>query len=314
MEPIVLHRREWGYGQPVIAMHPLGLESSAFEGFGMVLARHGMRTIAVDLPGFGKTPMPEGRPTAAAMAVPVIELARSLPVPPVVLGISMGGRVALEAALTAPEAFRGVIPIAPYLPWLRHRFLMDRAWVIDPRIADWMPFEHLWPVLRWLARALETLPYLRDDEVAQAGARLVYYMSCPATRASFIAAARELALDQPWGEHGLWTRLPGIAVPAAFVWGEQDQLVSLRFSRAVARAVPHVPQLLLPCLGHWVNGPHHRCLAETVAGLVAGMLEGAVLEPDFEDASGVRFVTRHCIVGRTAVPAVPALGASGHGA
>ncbi|MEW6271121.1 MAG: hypothetical protein AB1689_17705 [Thermodesulfobacteriota bacterium] len=67
MEPIVLYRREWGDGQPVIAMHPLGLESSAFEGFGRVLARHGMRTIAVDLPGFGRTPMPAGRLTPAVL-------------------------------------------------------------------------------------------------------------------------------------------------------------------------------------------------------------------------------------------------------
>jgi pimeloyl-ACP methyl ester carboxylesterase len=314
MEPIVLHRREWGYGQPVIAMHPLGLESSAFEGIGMVLARHGMCTIAVDLPGFGRTPLTTGPPTPAAMAAPVIELARSLATPPVVLGLSMGGRVALEAVLTAPDAFRGVIAIAPYLPWLRHRFIMDRAWMIDPRIASWVPFERAWPVLRWLARTLETLPYLRDDEVAKAGARLVYYLSCPATRAGFVAAAREMALDQPYGEYGLWTRLPDIAVPTAFVWGQQDQLVSLRFSRAVARAVPHVPQLLLPCLGHWVNGPHHRCLAKIIADLVAGMIQGAVLEPDFEGPGGVSFVTRHCLVGRAPAPVVPVLGASGHGA
>lgn len=313
MEPTVLYRREWGDGQPVVAMHPLGLESSAFEGIGTVLARHGMRTIAVDLPGFGKTPLPAGRSTPAAMAEPVIELARSLDRPPVLLGISMGGRVALEAALAAPDAFLGVVAIAPYLPWRRYRFWLDGASLIDPRIADWLPLEHVWPVLRWLARALETLPYLRDDELAQAGARLVYYLSCPATRTGFLAAVRELALDPPHGEQGLWTRLPGLAVPATFVWGKRDQLVSLRFSRAVGRAAPSVPQLLLPCLGHWMNGPHHRCLAETVAGLVTGMLAGAVLEPDLEDAGGVRFVTRECVAARGAMPVAPPLGAS-HGA
>ena len=31
--------REWGRGAPVIALHPLGLDSSGFEGFGNVLAR-----------------------------------------------------------------------------------------------------------------------------------------------------------------------------------------------------------------------------------------------------------------------------------
>jgi len=298
----------------VIAMHPLGLESSTFEGFGAVLARVGMQTIAVDLPGFGRTPIPDRPLTPAVMAEPVIDLARSLPTPPVVLGISMGGRVALEAALLAPEAFRGVVAIAPYLPWLRFRSFLEAARLIDPRIADWMPLERAWPLLRWLAHALETLPYLRDDQVAQAGARLVYFMSCPATRAGFIAAARELALDPAHGEQGLWTRLPHVAVPTAFVWGERDQLVSLRFSRAVARACPDVPQVLLPCAGHWVNGPHHRCLADAVAGLVTGMLEGAAFEADHAHHSGVRFVTRPCIAGEAPAARVPVFGVSGHGA
>jgi pimeloyl-ACP methyl ester carboxylesterase len=296
----MLHRREWGAGQPVIAMHPLGLESSAFEGFGTVLARRGMQTIALDLPGFGRTPMPDRPLTPAAMAEPVIALARSLPTPPIVLGISMGGRVALEAALTAPGAFRGVIAIAPYLPWLRFRFLVESAWLIDPRLAEWMPLERAWPLLRWLARALETLPYLRDDELAQAGARLVYYMSCPATRTSFLSAAREMALDPARGEHGLWTRLSGIALPAAFVWGARDQLVSLRFARAVARACPEIPQLLLPCVGHWINGPHHRCLADAIAGLVPGLLGDVPHAARAQTARGVAFLAGSCVAGANA--------------
>src|SRR5262245_4012463 len=290
----MLHRREWGVGQPVIAMHPLGLDSSAFEGFGQVLARRGMRTIAIDLPGFGHSPVPDRPLTPATMAAPVIELARSLPIPPVVLGVSMGGRVALEAALPAPDVFRGVIAIAPSLPWLRFRPLLGLASLVDPRAADWLPLERAWPVLRWLARTLETLPCLREDELAQAGARLVYYMSCPATRASFISAARELARDPPYGEHGLWTRLPRISVPMIMVWGERDRLVPLRFSRAVGRACPAAPQLLLPCVGHWINGAHHRCLAEAVAGIA--MRVDAVADAPVEHPSGVRFIKRPCLL------------------
>jgi pimeloyl-ACP methyl ester carboxylesterase len=309
----MLHQRVWGDGQPVIAMHPLGLDSSGFEGFGSVLARSRIQTIAVDLPGFGRTQAAAGRPTPAAMAEPVIALARSLPVRPFVLGISMGGRVALEAALEAPDAFRGVIAIAPFLPWLRFRFFLQGAALIDPRVADLLPLEHAWPVLRCLARAFETLPYLRDDELAQAGARLVYYMSCPATRAAFLAASRELALDPPFGARGLWTRLPGIAVPTAFVWGERDRLVSLRFSHAIARSCPALPQLLLPCVGHWINGPHHRCLAAAVGGVIASVVDGVALEPEPTEGNGVRFVRRACTA--STVPSEPTsvLEASGHG-
>lgn len=295
---MTLHRREWGTGQPVIAMHPLGLESSAFEGFGRALGRRGLRTIAVDLPGFGRTPAPDAPLTAAVMAEPVIALARALDTPPVVLGISMGGRVALEAALTAPDAFRAVIAIAPYLPWRRFRVLLEGARLMSPALAAWMPLETVWPALRWLARGFETMPYLRDDELAQAGARLVYFLSCPATRAGFLSAAREMALDPAYGEHGLWTRLPRLSLPAAFVWGERDQLVSLRFSRPVARTCPQAAQMLLPCVGHWVNGPHHVCLAEAVGGLAIHLLDGTLDEATVRHASGVDVLTRTCLVGR----------------
>lgn len=260
-----VHIREWGSGDPVIALHPLGLESSGFAGFGRALARHGFRTIAIDLPGFGKSP-PGSEPLRPdVLARPVIELARSLAVKPYVLGISLGGRVAIEAALLDPNAFRAVIPIAPYLPWLRFRGAMQWGWLLDPSMADWMPLERLWPLMLWLSKQLEQMPTLRDDELAQAGMRLVYYMACPATRRSFLSATRELALDPAFGPDGLWSRLPNIQVPATFIWGERDWLISSRFAEKIAEVLPETPQLMLPCAGHWWNGPHHLCLAETVA-------------------------------------------------
>jgi pimeloyl-ACP methyl ester carboxylesterase len=185
------------------------------------------------------------------------------------VGISLGARVALETALGAPDAVRAVVAVAPALPWLRFRFLLRAVRVLDPELAaKWLPFEYAWPLLRWLAASLEELPYLRDDELAQAGARLVYYMSCPATRASFLSAAREMALEPALGRKGFWTHLRSLAVPALFVWGERDRLVSTSFAHRVALTRPEVPQLLLPCVSHWINGPHHRCLAEAMAVVV----------------------------------------------
>jgi pimeloyl-ACP methyl ester carboxylesterase len=89
--------REWGAGLPVLALHPLGLDSSGFEGFGRVLAGRGFRTIAIDLPGFGRSPAPDAPLRPDVLAAPVVEIARTLGEPPLVLGISLGGRVALEA-------------------------------------------------------------------------------------------------------------------------------------------------------------------------------------------------------------------------
>jgi pimeloyl-ACP methyl ester carboxylesterase len=305
--------REWGAGQPVIALAPLGLESSAFTALGAVLGAQGLRTLAVDLPGFGRTPAPGIPLTPAVLAAPVIELARSLETPPIVLGISLGGRVALETALAAPEAVRAVVAVAPYLPWLRGRLFLASAGLLDPRIAEWLPLERLWPVLRWLARGLESAPYLRDDALAQAGARLVYYLSCPATRVSLLSAARELALDPARGARGLWTRLAWLEVPAAFVWGERDRLVSLRFARAVARSCPHVTQMLLPCVGHWLNGPHHRCLAAAIAELVPELVREAEDPRRRDRTSGAGLVLRPCVVtGGTESVTAPAIARTSH--
>lgn len=266
-----LHLRRWGTGAPVIALHPLGLESSGFAGVGRALARRGLQTIAVDLPGFGRSPAPAVPLTPAVLAEPVIALARQLSEPPVVLGISLGGRVALEVALRAPEAVRGVIAIAPALPRRRHRAILAPVRLLDPRLAEWLPLERAWPVLRWLAQSVERIPYLRDDEIAQAGARLVYYFACPATRLSFLSAAREMLLEPAYGPRGFWDRLPGLRVSALFVWGERDRLIATSWAHHVARAHPSASQMLLPCVAHWLNGPHHRCLAEAVAEAVAGL-------------------------------------------
>ena len=100
--------QDWGSGEPVIALHPLALDASAFAGLGTALAKHDFRTIGIDLPGFGQTPAPGGPLTPARLAEPVLELASELSEPPALLGYSMGGRVALEAALTEPEWFRAV--------------------------------------------------------------------------------------------------------------------------------------------------------------------------------------------------------------
>jgi len=267
---MAMYKREWGEGEPVIALHPLGLESSGFAGFGKALAKRGMRTIAVDLPGFGRTPAPDAPLSASVLAAPVIAMARAMKTRPVVVGISLGGRVALEAALTAPDAFRSVVAIAPYLPWLRFRWVLAAGYLLGPRTADLFPLEKIWPLLRWLSGILENVPQLRDDEIAQAGARLVYYLACPATRASFFSTAHELAMEPAEGENGLWTRLPDLRIPAAFAWGSRDQLVTARFADRIARVLPDTPQLVLPCLGHWLNGPHHRCLAEAMGDLLDG--------------------------------------------
>ena len=260
-----MHFQEWGSGDPVIALHPLALESTAFAGVARLLTLQGLRTLGADLPGFGLTPAPEGPLTAERLAAPVVELARSLETPPLLLGMSLGGRVALEAALMDPSAFRGAVFVAPYLPWRRGRWALPLARWMDPRWAERIPLERAWPLLKRVAQAIESVPRLENDWLARASVRVVYYSSCPATRANLISAAREMALEPAFGRHGVWTRLAGLRIPAVFLWAGKDALIPREHAAHVADTLPSARQIEVPCSGHFVNGAHYGCFEHAMA-------------------------------------------------
>jgi pimeloyl-ACP methyl ester carboxylesterase len=268
-----LHYQEWGAGDPVIALHPLALESTAFAGVAHALAGQGLRTLAVDLPGFGRTPAPDAPLTPARLAEPVLALARSLDRPPLLLGMSLGGRVALEAALTEPESFRGVVPVVPYLPWRRWRTAMGLVRWLDPSWGERLPLERAWPLLKLVAREIERIPDLEHDWLARASVRVVYYSSCPATRVAFLSATREMTLDPAFGPRGLWTRMKRLALPATFLWAGRDGLVPRSHIGDVRATLPAAHEIEVPCAGHFVNGAHFACMRHAIALAVARTLE-----------------------------------------
>lgn len=267
-----LHHQHWGDGPPVLALHGLGLESTSFTGLAEHVVDLGLEMIAVDLPGFGMTPLPDQPLTPAVLAAPVVEYAAQLDTKPVVMGISLGARVALEVALAAPDHVRGAVMVAPPLPQREHRRRLALARLLSPRLAELLPVQLFWPYLKRRADELEQ--QLTGDEehdwMLKVSNRAMYYISCPATRRAFISSARELALDPAFGSSGLWTRLDDLAVPAAFVWGDQDRFIGTDAAGFVADIVPSAFQIHVGCAGHFKNGPHFRCMeAAVVEGITS---------------------------------------------
>jgi pimeloyl-ACP methyl ester carboxylesterase len=269
----LLHYQEWGEGDPVIALHPLALESTVFAGVAGTLARRGLRTLAADLPGFGRTPAPDEPLTPARLAAPVLELARSLERPPLLLGMSLGARVALEVALTDPGACRGLVLIVPALPWRRWRTGSGLVRWLDPRWAGALPLERIWPLLKRLAESLERLPDLEHDWLARASVRVVYYSSCPATRVAFLSAAREMVLEPATGPESVWSRMPQLEVPVTFLWAGRDLLIPKRHREDVADVLSSADQVEIPCSGHFVSGAHFRCMRHAIDLAVAHTLD-----------------------------------------
>jgi pimeloyl-ACP methyl ester carboxylesterase len=239
-----------GSGPDVLLLHGLGgTRASLFETAATLSRRY--RVHALDLPGFGSSSKPAtGSYNAHWFAEIVLGVMDQLEIPRAhLVGNSMGGRVAIEIGLMAPErvcalgllcpavAFvhRGFHPIVrlmrPELGMLPHRFrrstVASQFWsiffdrdVLDPAAGD-----------------------LMVDEF-----RRIY--QSPGARYAFLASARNIYLEAPFGRSGFYPRLSALEPPALFIWGSHDVVIPPAFGRQVRKWLPSATQVTIDSCGH----------------------------------------------------------------
>lgn len=91
----------------ILLLHGMAFQASTWQDLGTLelLANAGFYAVALDLPGFGLSPASHHRPENI-----VRELLQALPLnKPVIVGPSMGGRVALEFALAHQQLLSALI-------------------------------------------------------------------------------------------------------------------------------------------------------------------------------------------------------------
>jgi pimeloyl-ACP methyl ester carboxylesterase len=235
-----------GEGDPVICVHGLGATKASFLSTVAALADR-YRVIAMDLPGFGESDKPISAPYDApyfARAVTALldrlEIERAH-----LIGNSMGGRVSIEMGLREPERIGRIALLSPALAWLRDR---RWRWLLSaplPKLGLIQPAPRVItePIVRNL------VPGGNDGWSAAGVDEFLRSYLTPRGRVAFYEAARNIYLDEPHGEDGLWQRLAGMQPGCLFVWGRHDQLVPIGFRKHVEKALPAARHLELDC-GH----------------------------------------------------------------
>jgi pimeloyl-ACP methyl ester carboxylesterase len=248
-------------GPVVLALHGLGASKVSMLPVIAGLASGGYRVIAMDLPGFGKSGVPRrGRYTPgwfAEHAHRVLDAAGAERAG--VVGNSLGGRVAAELALRAPDRIAGAAMLCPAVafdeydvPLVRPFFRFARpdlvlgsmAWPLPARLVDV-------GMLRTLFADPGRVPHhnlvaARDDFLRSIRPR--------ANRLAIMAVIRQLGLERT---ERFWERLEGLAVPSLWIFGDTDRLVRRSYAERVSRHAPgarvelwrscgHVPQFELP--------------------------------------------------------------------
>lgn len=239
-----------GQGPPVLLLHGLGATRASFFGTSAALSER-YTVHALDLPGFGSSSKPLGGAYSARwFAERVLGTMDALGIERAhLVGNSMGGRAAIEVGLRAPERVGALALLCPSVAFPRRglhplvRLLRPEVGVLPHRLARRTVEARFWELFSDRDLVDPAVGDVMVDEFqriyASAGARL-----------AFLAAARNIYLEQPFGSGGFYPRLSELRAPALFVWGTDDRLVPAALAGHVARWLPAAEQIVLDACGH----------------------------------------------------------------
>lgn len=231
--------REAGSGSAVLLLHGLGMSRTGWEPqLRALAARH--RAVAWDMPGYGASAPAPGELTYAFLADAAGALAAQLdPAGVHVVGLSLGGQIALHLALRHPGRVRS-LALLDTSPAFGLDGTDPEAWRrlrLDPLDRGVTPAEMAERVLRSI---------MAPDAAPEALAAAVASMAR-------VSAAGLRAAVGCIPTHDVRARLPEIACPTLVVVGERDEETPLAYSEALAAAIPDARLAVVPGAGHIVN-------------------------------------------------------------
>ena len=248
-----------GEGPDVLLLHGLGgTRASLFETAAALSSRY--RVHAPDLPGFGSSSKPAtGGYNARWFAELMIGLMDQLEIDRAhLVGNSMGGRVAIEMGLMAPERVTALGLLCPAVAWVKRgfhpivRLLRPEFGFLPHGLHRSLVAAQFWSIFFDRDAVDPAVGDLMVDEF-----RRIYHSA--GARYAFLSCARNIYLEAPFGRSGFYPRLSKLQPPALFVWGSHDTLIPAGFSRHVRKWLPGAEQVLLESCGHvpQVERPEH---------------------------------------------------------
>jgi pimeloyl-[acyl-carrier protein] methyl ester esterase len=233
-----------GPGAPLVLLHGWGAPSGVWSPLLPRLVDR-FAVHCVDLPGHGKTRSIAPYSIAAVaddVAAAAAELTGGAASPPIVVGWSLGGLVALEWARARPGSLRALV-LAASSPCFVQR--ADWPSAVPPatlaQFGDEFAASYRRTLLRFLSLQLQGSD---DGRAALAQLRGRLFGSGDPTRATLDATRDLLATTDLRGS------VPDIGVPTLVIGGERDTLVPSAALRWVARALPRGTLELIPGAAH----------------------------------------------------------------
>jgi pimeloyl-ACP methyl ester carboxylesterase len=258
-----------GTGSPLLMVHGLGGSALNWMGVGPEIAKT-HHALAVDLAGFGQTPLFQRSAAVGANADLVHSMIEKVIGEPVVLmGNSMGGHIGIVEAATHPAWVTGLILVDPAIPGVHvsrpePAMLGMMAALSIPGLGE--------NLLEWRSRQLgaerlvqETLALVCADSARVDPAIVAAHVRLTRERErlgrqngrAFLQASRSIGLRM--ADPRFWATVAKVQAPTLLVHGSVDRLIPVAAARELARRRPdwqfdvlegvgHVPMMETPAL------------------------------------------------------------------
>ena len=242
-----------GAGDPVVFIHGFGLDSAMWDPQWQAFAEH-HRVIRYDLRGYGGSSLPQRRYSHVDDLLALIEFLSAHPAH--LVGLSLGGRVALRVAAEHPGAVRSLTLADPALD--------GHTWT-----ADWLQ--------RW--RKMTEAAKLGDFAAAKKLWR-EHILFEPANKDPKVADALRVMIDRYSGWHldhpdpgtgpasSVAEALSSISIPTLVLVGEFDLPDFQSIARRLGQEMPQAELRTIAGSGHMSNMEAPRAFNELVLGFL----------------------------------------------
>jgi len=239
---------EGGTGRPILFLHP-GIGLRGATPFLERLTKLG-RVTAPAHPGFHGSDVPPDTTSVDDISYLYLDLLESLEAPAVVVGVSLGGWIALEMAVKSARRMAGLVLVDSVGVRFNTRTVQDFADIYALSSAE-----------------IDKRLY-HDPSLAR-----IDYPNTPPAELEVIARNREAETRLSWSPYlhspHLGQRLHRVDVPTSVLWGESDGLAPPAYGKRLADALPRATFETIPGAGHFPHIEQPEELAARIARFMA---------------------------------------------
>ena len=229
---------EAGSGPPLLLIHAGIVDRRMWDDV-MPAFAVSHRVIRLDLRGYGETPLPSGE---FAYGADVVGLLRALDVERAsVVGVSMGGHVALDVAIAHPELVGRLVVLASGIDGWDHSAAMRAEWDLEEAAWESGDLDEVaWVNVRtWLdgpTRDASAVPGALRQRVFEMQRRALDYDNDDA-KGAWLTPSRRAGLGS-------------VKAPTLVMVGELDQPDFVDIARMLASEIPGAQLEILPGVAH----------------------------------------------------------------